>query len=150
MAGGVVSEMSNRNLRYYAPVTTLGWRCVCFCSFARGERFVALGEWCRVHDEAGNHVGYQQRSGRGPDADVIASAAARGAITAAESMINAGTYFSGGRSRTMRLAEPERIGRVHPLDGRPLPAEDRAERVMQKVKDWLLPDGRAVLAGRAS
>lgn len=143
--------MSQHNFRVYVRETALGWRVSRWCSFAQGESRVSTGAWVRVYDELGHHVGYQPRESRGPDADVIASAASRGAITARESMLNAGACFRGGASRTARLPEQMRLGRVHPLSGRPLPAEDSVERVQGKVAAWREVAGReAVLAGRVA
>lgn len=110
-----------------------GWRVTRTIKRDVAERQVADGLMSRVHDTAGNVVGYQLAEGPNTSDRPARSGASSLSIAARESKANAGLD---GSSRTKHLSEEQRINRVHPKSGKLLEPEDAVERAEVKVKIW--------------
>ena len=130
---------ANRNFSLWSSETDYGWRVVRQISFVEGEGKVARGEWRRVADTFGNHIGYQALANFKSDEE-LPSGASSTSINVWECLLNAGL---GGRSRTAGLSEDERISRKTRF-GKPLPPEDDVERAQAKVTEF--GNGRLVAA----
>ncbi len=127
--------------RLFAPETVLGWRVVRWVPESLGEQKVAQGEWRRVYDEQGNHVGYQMLAGtqydHGPFPDSYRSSVI---ISPAEMRMIAGEY---GRSRTLGMSEQQRLLRHARYDkSKILPPEDAIERAHGKLCQLTTPASR--------
>jgi hypothetical protein len=120
----------NRDFKLWLPETDQFWRVIRQVSFAEGERKCAAGEWCRVNDGFGNHVGFQILANFKKDEE-LPSGASSTSITVRECQLNAGL---GGLSRTAGMIEEKRISRKNQF-GKPLPPEDAIERAQAKVKE---------------
>lgn len=122
----------------FRATSSLGWAISKRISYDKGERLVDQRVARRVDDEYGKHIGYQpcEPSEAKDDAPVVRSSPA---ISQGEILANAGTAFRLGGSRTAKMSEAMRISRTHPRSGKLLPAEDRIERAVAKVKAWPHP-----------
>ena len=133
---------SNDQYRFYLypPDTALGWRVIRKVTLAEGAEKVLRGEWREVHDEHGDHWGYQVLVSSKTDQD-IPSGATSSSITVNECELNAGL---GGEWRTKGLPEDKRLSRFRRTEAGllPVPAEDAIERAQAKVAQWPYPASR--------
>ncbi len=125
---------AGREFYYFDENTTLGWAILRSISFEAGERQVALGVARRVLDYVGNHIGYQ-RATPPPAPTQATTLTAAQTFSAADVMLNAGTVFRNGRSRTARLNEEQRKDRV----SNGFEAEDHIERVTERLRLYPYP-----------
>lgn len=120
----------NRNLSdFHLYSADPSWNHIKNVSYAYGEHRCSLGEWHRVHNGFGVHVGY--RPLEKVHDSTVSSDPSRAALGAPEMKAMAGLM---GRSRTKGLRPHDREGRVHPKSGRLLAAEDFVERTEELVK----------------
>lgn len=132
---------SDYTLAIFPPDTTLGWRVVGRVSSAVGDKKVANGEWRRVNNELGEHVGYQALATFQTDKD-LPSTPSSCSITVRQVELIAGTAFKHGKSRTLGMPEEKKICRRNPKSGRALPPEDAVELALAKMEQWLHPASR--------
>ncbi len=121
----------DRSVPVYPVDTTLGWRVISHVTKAHASEKMARGEWREVHDEHGNFWGCQMLANFKKDED-LPSGASSTSITVNECFLNAGL---GGKSRTARMTEDERLSRKDGF-GHPLPPEDAVERAQTKVAEF--------------
>lgn len=134
----------DRQFLVFGPDTAQGWRVTRQISYADGVELVKAGKFRRVTSADGRLIGFQPIPRGFVDGDVKLPArlASCSAISARESMSNAGTAFAGGRSRTENMTEEQRLCRVHSKTGDLLGAEDAIERAVAKVNAWARPATR--------
>lgn len=125
----------------YPADTTLGWRVIRRVTLACGTYKAISGQWREVHDEHGNHWGYQVVANFKTDAE-LPSGASSSSITVREMELNAFTVLKYGKSQTAGMSEDDRISRRHYKSGRKLAPEDAVERAVAKVRQWPFPASR--------
>ena len=119
----------------WLPPTPLGVTVHDYVTVREGDRMVLNGQARLHYDALGNPDGYELMPVAGSkvkngDASSKPTAAL---LTVKEMDLVAGQKFRGGRSRTAGRSEKERLTRVHPVTGKPLPPEDEVERAVAKL-----------------
>lgn len=118
----------------FPPITTLGWRAIRKVTAAQAIDAMEAGRWREVVDEDGQFAGYQINSS--PMADVARESSR--SISKNELELNAGAHMKDGHSRTIKLPEDRKLGRI----AKALQPEDAVERAIRKVESWPFPASR--------
>jgi hypothetical protein len=129
------SNRGSRRLPLYAAETLLGWRVIRWISRIKGSDMVAQGFARDVHDEQFNHIGFQLMPTRQMEQQQLSMHTSTGLVPR-DVMLNAGTQFKHGKSRTAGMTEDQRLHRTHPTTGKLLPPEDAVELAQARVREW--------------
>jgi hypothetical protein len=101
----------------------------------KGSDMVAQGFARDVHDEQFNHIGFQLMPTRQMEQQQLSMHTSTGLVPR-DVMLNAGTQFKHGKSRTAGMTEDQRLHRTHPTTGKLLPPEDAVELAQARVREW--------------
>jgi hypothetical protein len=120
-----------------AQETTLGRFIIGRTSYEAGMKKCDLGLFQAVYDDAngGALVGFTLVTAKGWERAKFSDSSPC-SIPASEMQVYAGRRFKDGRSQTAKMCELEKLTRVHPKFGFPLPPEDRVELVTAKMEHW--------------
>ena len=127
------SQRGRSEFQLFDRNTSLGWRVTRRIGYEQGEKLVGCGHARHVNDCNGQHIGYQLLD-PSAKADGLPSVLSPVVLTAREMDLLAGRAFQYGKSRTKRMAEAQRITRVHPFTRKILPPEDAVELAEEKFK----------------
>ena len=133
-------RLEGGSLYLYPADDSRGWTHIRIIPFNEGLKKVAEGKFILHTDANGEPWYFQIRANNKTEEEIPGGIPSPTAITAHESMLNAGLF---GCSATYDLNESQRMTRIAEHDSdKYLPPEDEIERAQEKVRQWPWPASR--------